>query len=40
MRGEEGKLGRGFQKVHVKYTQKKYIKLIFLLNMLNSYWER
>ena len=35
--GEEGKFGRGFHKVHEKYTQKKQIELNFLLNMLNSY---
>ena len=35
--GEEGKFGHEFQKVHEKYTQKKYIELIYLLNMLNSY---
>ena len=39
-RGEEGKFGRGFQKVLTKYTKKKQIELIFLLNMLNSYLEK
>ena len=36
--GREEKFERGFQKMHVNYTQQKSIEIKNLLNVLNSYF--